>query len=311
MKRILTILCAFALLVPVAFGVVGCKKKKKSKSAGSELGLRNVYAISAVAGVDYLKSSSTVNGVAVATAITNSGARPDVLSDQNIADLGECLKLFDSAIENGVSQTIEKNKNESGEFANYKFVMTISLPVSKTTYKMYFNEIDTKTQKEIEDLDEEIEISTTLEGVVVVGEEKFLASGVHEIETEKNEHEESVEFKIASETNPENYVIVSRSNETEANENEVEYEYKVFKNGKCVLDIETEIEDENGQVELEFKIKDRTNGSLQKTKYKINKGAKSDFVISYVVDKTKDTISVNKTENGYQFTYSNGYTESV
>ena len=56
MKRLLTGLCAFALMVPAAIGVAACGKQKEET-----LNARDVYALSAIASVDYLNNLENCN----------------------------------------------------------------------------------------------------------------------------------------------------------------------------------------------------------------------------------------------------------
>ena len=94
---------------------------------------------------------------------------------------------------------------------------------------------------------------------------------------------------------------------------EIEYEYEIYKDGKKIRELEVEIEqDEDGGAKLEFSLKDKTGDTLNKTKYKAEKKADEDaFEIKFSTETATDSIVAKKTEGGYEFTYSNGFTETV
>ena len=313
-KKILSVLAASALIAPLALSFSGCKKDKKF-----DINAKEVYAVSAVSSVNYLMHMASEEPTVETTGVTylnsneQGSARPSALTDNNVAGIKDCLELFDSVIESGkITQTTTKNDNLSDEFANYTFVMTISLPGLNETYKMYYNEIETKTEREIEDEKEEVEVSTTLAGVMEVGDLRFDIVGKREFEQEGNEKESSIEFTTKSRTNSNNYVVIEQSVEEENGETELEYEYNVYKNGEKVVDLETEIEFENNKIELEFKLKDKTTGTLEKTIYKITKGSGENlFNIRYSVNGSTDTFTAEKTATGYTFIYSNEYSEEI
>ena len=313
-KKILSVLAASALIAPLALCFTGCKKAKKF-----DINAKDVYAISAVSSVNYLmnleevKTDTQNTATRYLDAAMESAARPSSLTDSNIESIKDCLELFDSVIESGkVNQATAKNNDPTGEFATYTFVMTINLPGMNESFKMYYNEVETETNRKVEDEKEEVEVSTTLEGVMAVGETRFDMTGKREFEQEGNEKESSIEFTTKSRTNSQNYVVIKQSVEEENGETELEYEYQVYNNGTKVLDLETEIEFENDKIELEFKLKNVTSGMLEETLYKITKGsAEGIFNVSYTINNTTDTFVVKKTTTGYTFTYSNNFSEEI
>lgn len=304
MKKILTGLCAFAMMVPAALGVAACGCKNNDVKVNA----RDVYALSAAASVDYLKN---LDGGAPAGQALEGATRPAALTDTNVQGIKDSLSLFDTIIQGGgVDQKVEKNTSEDAALSGYNFVMTISIPVANTTFKMYYDELETETKRELEDEKEEVKTSTSLTGVMIADGVQYEVSGKREVETEGDENETTIEFTTKSKTNPDNYITVSQSVETETGETEIEYEYKIYQGGHCVQDIEVEFEDEKGDFELEFQIKDRSTGATEKTKYEIKKSGEN-FKVEYLVDGNRDTITVTATDSGYVFTYSNGATETV
>lgn len=304
MKKFLTGLCACAMIASASVGVAACGCKKEDGT----LSARDVYALSAVASVDYLKHFEGGDAGVQAMSLVS---RPSSLTDTNIAGIKDSLSLFDTIIQGGgVDQKVEKNASSDETLKDYNFVMTITVPVANETFKMYYDELETETKREIEDEKEEVKVSTTLSGVMIAGDVRYEILGKREVETEGDENEATIEFTTKSKTNPDNYIKVSQSIETEQGETEIEYEYKIYRGGECVQDIEVEFEDENGEFELEFQIKDRSTGTTEKTKYEIKKSGEN-FVVEYLVDGNSDTITVSVTDAGYVFTYSNGATENI
>lgn len=302
MKKILTGLCAFALMAPTALGVAACGCKK-----GETFDARDVYALSAIASVDYLNNLENPDSAMLAN--FEQAARPESLSESNVQGIKDTLSLFDKIIKGGkIEQKVSKNTSSDPLFVEYNFVMNIS--VYDTTFQMYYDEIETKTKREIEDEKEEINTSTTLSGVMVVSGSQYEMFGKREVETEGSETEASIEFTTKSKSNPDNYITVSQSVEQENGETEIKYEYKIYREGTCIRDIEVEIEDENNQIEIEVEFKDLSTGVLEKTKYEIKKYG-DNFAIEYFDNGKINLITATPLENGYTFTYSNGFSETI
>ncbi|MGN0961938.1 MAG: hypothetical protein ACI4PF_07095 [Christensenellales bacterium] len=305
-KKLKSILCAVAVIATMPLGLTACKEKGKS----IDVNAKDVYALSAVSSVNYLKNLETepsVQGMSINA--TNSDTRPTNISDTDVEGMKNCLSMFDSIIQSG-DVNHSTTKNTDVDKANYNFVMTITLPGTNENIKMYYNEIETETSREIDDEDEEVKVSTSLSGIMILGDSEFEVEGEREFETEGDETEASIEFTTRSKVNSGNYITIQQSVENEDGEYEIEYEYKIYENGKLVQETETEIESEDNKIELEFKLKE--NGVPGKTVYKITKGTSPNtFVIKYIINNVSDTINVIKVTDGYKFTYSNGFEESI
>lgn len=316
MKKCLSFICAMLLYTVFALGLTGCGNN--DTPAGSKISAREVYALSAVSGVSYLRAgeSSVMNsGVLLAsvpayTASAPADTRPSAVSDEDVAGIKDCLTMFEGILTDGVKQTVSQN-NETGEFSDYAFVMVISVPNPSgyEEFKMYYNEVETETQTKVKDGVEESEVSTTLTGIMTVGDEVFEVSGEREVETEGDEFEASIEFTTKSRTHSGDFVKVSQTVEND----EIEFEYEIYKDGKKIRELEVEIEhDEDGKTELEFSLKDKTQSTLNKTKYSVEKEKNSNiFEIKFTTETSTDSLTAEKTDNGYTLTYSNGFTETV
>ncbi len=316
-NKFLTVIGALVLIAALSLGVVACagpNEKAQTKTAAS----KDVYALSAVAGANYLSrlnegaAPQGKEGGALAVDVyavtkTDVNERPVEYSDESVADIKSCLRMFDAVLENGISHTIEKNKDVDGDFADYNFIMTVT--AGDFSAKVYFNELYTESKTEIDEEDgtEEFEESTYLSGVVLYGDEVFDVTGKREVENEDGENEYSIEF--VTKKDDKNYVKVSYESEAERNEAETSYEYEIVADGKKVSETELSIETENGKTEIKFELENKS--AEGKTEYKIVKKEDSDkFEIKAEFNGKKSYITVEVADGRYTFTYSNGYKET-
>ena len=304
-KKIISIVCALALIGTMTAALTACDVKGGGNAAKVKVNANDVYALSALTGAEYLaQTESGATGAAETT-------RPGVITDADVSGIKDCLNMFDDILAGGgISQNVAENTDKDGEFKDYPFVMTVTVGNTGISAKMYYREVNTVTKTEIDDGEEETEVSTTLSGVMVFGDRKFDVTGKKEIETEGNETETSIEFTTKSTTNPLNYVKIKQSVEVENGAQEVEYEYKIYENGEKVREFKLEVEDENGKTEVSFKME--IENAPEETEYKIIKGdVDGKFKIKYEKGKEKGFITVEAVEGGYKLTYNNGYSEVI
>lgn len=305
-KKIISIVCALALIGTMTAALTACDVKGGGGNAAKvKVNANDVYALSALTGAEYLaQTESGATGAAETT-------RPGVITDADVSGIKDCLNMFDDILAGGgISQNVAENTDKDGEFKDYPFVMTVTVGNTGITAKMYYKEVNTVTETEIDDGEEETEVSTTLSGVMVFGDQKFDVTGKKEIETEGNETETSIEFTTKSTTNPLNYVKIKQSVEVENGAQEVEYEYEIYENGEKAREFKLEIEDENGKTEVSFKME--IENVPEETEYKIIKGdVDGKFKIKYEKGKEKGFITVESVEGGYKLTYNNGYSEVI
>ena len=305
-KKIISIVCALALIGTMTAALTACDVKGGGGNAAKvKVNANDVYALSALTGAEYLdQTESGATGAAETT-------RPGVITDADVSGIKDCLNMFDDIISGGgITQTVEKNEDVEGLYKDYPFVMTVTVGNTGITAKMYYKEVNTVTETEIDDGEEETEVSTTLSGVMVFDGKEFEVSGKKEIETEGNEKETSIEFTTKSKTNPLNYVKIKQSVEVENGAQEVEYEYEIYENGEKAREFKLEIEDENGKTEVSFKME--IENVPEETEYKIIKGdVDGKFKIKYEKGKEKGFITVEAVEGGYKLTYNNGYSEVI
>lgn len=305
-KKIISIVCALALIGTMTAALTACDVKGGGGNAAKvKVNANDVYALSALTGAEYLgQTESGATGAAETT-------RPGVITDADVSGIKDCLNMFDDVISGGgITQTVEKNDDVEGLYKDYPFVMTVTVGNTGITAKMYYKEVNTVTETEIDDGEEETEVSTTLSGVMVFDDKEFEVSGKKEIETEGNEKETSIEFTTKSKANPLNYVKIKQSVEVENGAQEVEYEYEIYENGEKAREFKLEIEDENGKTEVSFKME--IENVPEETEYKIIKGdVDGKFKIKYEKGKEKGFITVEAVEGGYKLTYNNGYFEVI
>jgi len=304
-KKIISIVCALALIGTMTAALTACDVKGGGNAAKVKVNANDVYALSALTGAEYLaQTESGATGAAETT-------RPGVITDADVSGIKDCLNMFDDILAGGgISQNVAENTDKDGEFKDYPFVMTVTVGNTGITAKMYYKEVNTVTETEIDDGEEETEVSTTLSGVMVFGDQKFDVTGKKEIETEGNEKETSIEFTTKSKANPLNYVKIKQSVEVENGAQEVEYEYEIYENGEKAREFKLEIEDENGKTEVSFKME--IENVPEETEYKIIKGdVDGKFKIKYEKGKEKGFITVEAVEGGYKLTYNNGYFEVI
>lgn len=305
-KKIISIVCALALIGTMTAALTACDVKGGGGNAAKvKVNANDVYALSALTGAEYLdQTESGATGAAETT-------RPGVITDADVSGIKDCLNMFDDIISGGgITQTVEKNEDVEGLYKEYPFVMTVTVGNTGITAKMYYKEVNTVTKTEIDDGEEETEVSTTLSGVMVFDGKEYVVSGKKEIETEGNEKETSIEFTTKSKANPSNYVKIKQSVEVENGAQEVEYEYEIYENGEKAREFKLEIEDENGKTEVSFKME--IENVPEETEYKIIKGdVEGKFKIKYEKGKEKGFITVEAVEGGYKLTYNNGYSEVI
>lgn len=304
-KKIISIVCALALIGTMTAALTACDVKGGGNAAKVKVNANDVYALSALTGAEYLaQTESGATGAAETT-------RPGVITDADVSGIKDCLNMFDDILAGGgISQNVAENTDKDGEFKDYPFVMTVTVGNTGITAKMYYKEVNTVTETEIDDGEEETEVSTTLSGVMVFDGKEYVVSGKKEIETEGNEKETSIEFTTKSKANPLNYVKIKQSVEVENGAQEVEYEYEIYENGEKAREFKLEIEDENGKTEVSFKME--IENVPEETEYKIIKGdVDGKFKIKYEKGKEKGFITVEAVEGGYKLTYNNGYSEVI
>ena len=303
-KKILTATLVAAMMAPIALGFAGCKDKKKELNINA----KDVYAMCAASSVEYLKDLPSADPQFVATAMPiNSSTRPSAVEEEDVLGIKNSLSMFDQIVQSGIKQSTGLNTSQESGLSGYNFVMEITFPnqTSSQTYKMYYNEVATETEEEIEDAKLEVEVSTLLDGVLVVDGNQYVIKGEREFEEEGNETESSIQFTTYLDN--QNYITFEQSVE----DDEIEYEYSIYKEGSKIQETEFELEKTKKGYEIEFQQANNSGANQTNTEYQIYVGSDSKMVVVVRKNKIREKITVEVQEGGYQFTYSNGYVETV
>ncbi len=308
-KRIIAMVLATAVSLLM---LASCDAPSVNGGGGSsESGAHEIYAMSLVSSIGYL-SESAASGAAFTSALSSEPSRPEFLSDSDVLKMEECLVLFNRMIEGGgVDEEVRANTSTDAIFGVYALEMTVSLHNAEggaEAYTLYFNEIAKNTESETENGIEEIEESTTFEGVAVFMNEIFIVKGEREVEREGNETEVSIEFRTyrniggeALVADEENYVEVEKSAES----GEFEYEYTFVKNGNVISEIEIEYEITKNGIEVSFETEGAGELEMRRT-------TDGRVKIFFERGNTEETITVTEDDDGsYKLIYSNGYEEIV
>ncbi len=314
-KNVKKSLLATTILVSSIVGFAACDALPLGGGGNAAMKTKDVYAMSAVSSIAYLSAEGDEGVSAVAarpvagTLPAVAATRPSGLLDSDVDGIKNCIGMFDGFLTGGgFEQTVVENTAEDPLLSGYAFEMTVTL--QGAAYKLYFNELESRTETEMDDFEEEVEVSTTFEGVAVYNEELFIVRGVSEVETEGRETETSIEFYTYKNigvdslvADEQNFVKVEQSVE----EGEIEYEYTFFEGGRKVRSFELEYEQSRRGVEISLEIKSAA-GSTEYEIFKANEGQV--FFVEFEKNGKEDRITVNKlAEGGYQFTYSNGFVE--
>lgn len=339
MKKLLTSLASLIMVIALALSIAaGCGGNAGSGgNKNTAASVKDVYAASAVSGASYL-NGAVKGGNASHTAAAQSfiigfadnvaapTERPAEFTRERVIEVKNGLMAFENAIAGKISETVALNDG-TGEYAEYKFVMTVSAG-DKVVAKMYYDETPVKENNNAEKPDDdeekpdddeekaekeeeigEFETSTVLNGVIVYKDSTYTVTGKKETETDGDESEYSVELITMTDKN--NYVEFSYEVEKEADENSVSYEFKIVKDGVTVQETELEFENEDGKTEISLKFKKgnkKDEGEFKIVKDDVNLNV---YRVRYEVGNKKSYITVQKTETGYRYTYSNEFVEEI
>ena len=324
-KNILAAIATLTLATALTTVNVSCanngnKSGKKETPSATFHSSENFFALSAASGVSFLDGADTMNQTATAAiallSVETPSARPSEFTDEDVKEINNTLVMFDSIVGSDLSAKTDKNDGTDEKYAIYEYKMTISFGGKNAV--MYYNETDLRTEtdhdeEETEEDDDEEETKeeteeeteARLEGVLVSDEYEYSATGMRKEETSADETEYELELIVKkSETT---FVKFSYGTETENTERETEYKCEIYENGKKIQKTKIEFEEEDGQTEIKFKLE--KNGNFEGAEYKIVKRSGNKYDIRREQNGKKTYILAEKTEQGYKFTYSNGFSE--
>lgn len=286
-----------------------------SKKRTSSVNAKDIYMFSAVTSASYLSETTSSSITKNLLAGESDLSRPELVKD-DIENINSYLNMFEGYLLNGnINQSTSKTTEADGDYANYNIKLTATLPNgngTNTEFKMYYNEINSETNIGIEDDEEETEVNTKLNGVMIVNKNIFYVTGEKVVEIEENETEIEITFTTKSKDNPNNYIVVKQEMEL----GEIEYEYKIYEDGNLVSStkIEWEKDEDDDEEELTLQFKNLSNGTLNNLKYSLEKIEENDilkFEIKCKYNGITEKFYVVDNGDFYTYTYSNGYVETI
>lgn len=311
-KNILAAIATLTLATALTTVNVSCanngnKSGKKETPSATFNSSESFFALSAASGVSFLDGADTMKQTTTAAiallSVETPSTRPSEFTDEDVKEINNTLVMFDSIVGSDLSAKTDKNDGADEKYAIYEYKMTISFGGKNAV--MYYNETDLRTETDQDEEETETETEATLEGVLVSDEYVYSATGMRKEETSADETEYELELIVKkSETT---FVKFSYGTETENTERETEYKCEIYENGKKIQKTKIEFEEENGQTEIKFKLE--KNGNFDGAEYKIVKRSDNKYDIRREQNGKKTYILAEKTEQGYKFTYSNGFSE--
>lgn len=194
--------------------------------------------------------------------------------DGVISELDEYMALVDSLLSDGVFRTVTQTSDRP-EYTEKMVVSYKDISGNTLSYVMYYNQIpvndrwdddryDRDDRRDRRDRDGEREEEYYIEGIMIIDGAEYEIRGEKETETEKDEFESEVKFRVTlSDTS---YMLVEQKyeeeNEWDESGVEQEYTYSVYEGRRLVerSAIEYEQENEDGEDELEIKLTSYKDG---------------------------------------------------
>lgn len=299
---------ALALTAGSAVTLSACGKTNEEVSA------QDFYAMAALSSVNYLQEQGEVLSTSTARkqrALAQGNSRPQSVSQQDVQSLTSYMDMFQDMLATDTTKYFTNSEvtQDDEYYQTYNLKMTFTIPTidGQQDLVMYYKEVRTDTHEEIDDDEVELEVNTTLEGVLVDGENEYDVVGMREYEKEGRETEVSYEFTTYSKQNRSDYVRIEHEKDNE----EIEYQYSIYKNGAKVSDTQVEFENERGKKSLELEFK--TNQT--QVKYEITKRSQNVYKVRLKnvanKDEVKEVFTIEVTGQGYKFQYANGFSEMV
>ncbi len=299
---------ALAMTAGSAVTLVACGKTNEEVSA------QDFYAMAALSSVNYLQEKDEALSISTAKkqrALAQGDSRPQSVSQQDVQSLSSYMDMFQDMLATDTTKYFTNSEvtQDDEYYQTYNLKMTFTIPTNdgQQDLVMYYKEVRTDTHEEIDDDEVELEVNTTLEGVLVDGENAYDVVGMREYEKEGRETEVSYEFTTYSKQNRSDYVRIEHEKDNE----EIEYQYSIYKNGIKTSETQVEFENERGKKSLELEFK--TNQT--QVKYEITKRSQNVYQVRLKnvanKDEVKEVFTIEVTGQGYIFQYENGFSEMV
>lgn len=237
MKKTIKIAIVLVLALSLSAIFFACSGKTDlKKESGNDImtfkTAKEAYAYSAATTGGMLATlSSAGSGINNAAA---EGDTSDQLSDEEIKLIEEYMVTVQALLNEGFLSTTETESDLEG----YQTKMVVSctdMLGEKFEYTMYFNE--TVVEEEVEE--DGLEITSAIEGIMIIGEDTYTISG------EKEKEEDDYEVKFTASIDENNYIRFKQEIESD----EQKFVYSLYKNGTLeeLSEIKVEIEEDGEQ----------------------------------------------------------------
>ncbi len=180
-----------------------------------------------------------------------------------------------------------------------KIVVTATDLTGKANYTLYFKETDAVNKDIDVDDPDEYELSTELNGVIIIDEQEIAIKG---IKTVDEEGELELEFYAYLNAEKTKFIVFEYEQETD----EKEYSYKIYNNGQLSEEFSFELEIENNMIETTLIITKDGDTSY----FDIEQVTKKDnryLVISYKEPGQGEVknirVTITNSTNGTTYTY--------
>ncbi len=321
LKKGLLMGATFAFVATAGIGLSGCGDTPQN----AKIDAQDFYAMAAISSVNYLQVNSSLSQSLLTTAndtqntTQTSATRPDGISSDDVTNLSNYMGMFQGMLSaDGNNFFTNSTVAETDEYyGEYNLKMTLSVPQANGQTQqlvMYYNEINTETKEELDDDEVELEINSTLSGIIVLNGEPYSAvTGEREYEKEGNETEIEIKLTTRSLENNLDYIVIEHEKEDE----EVEYQYSIYQGGTLINETSVEFENEQRQKVLELEFLNNTETDREKVKYEITQDSTNENKFNVKVkavnneSTVRDSFTITITDTGYTFTYSNNFTETV
>lgn len=252
-KVIFAAVVVLVLAISLTALLVACDDPKGPGPTDAKERQENIFALAAV-------SAGELIGEQTSAAALAAGDEAAIA-----AELDEYMAMLDKLIggENPITSVVAANTDTDEAYAQYAVKQTVTATSpdgSSETYVIYYNERLQPNYDDDDDPDEHEE-NYRIEGVMVNGENLFDITGFREVESERGESEESLEFTAE---NRENGLRMNfeLENESERGESGMGFGYEIYDGRSLVRAFEIEFERESGWMgeETEFELFTHENG---------------------------------------------------
>lgn len=247
--------------------------------------LDDLYGFSMVSSLEYALAVNGSVGSAVASAETEQAI---------VNTIDNYIDILSGYIGGQSPITIVSSDSDNETYKNKLTATVTDFNENTKTFVLYFNEVVTDTLEDAEE-DDDYEVNTTIEGIMVYDEVNYSFTGTKEVENDEVE----IDFIINLGSNR----TVEVCRETE--QNEYEFEYKVRNGETLVQGCELELEKDSEAVEMELVLTNGTNEYRYKFAKKENNGS-AYIEITYSQTDGSGTIIVTQSENSYSYQFRNG-----